>query len=317
MSRPSRTTRPRRQRLLGFTMPELLMSIVLFGLVMTAVMRVIVRQQRFHRGANEVMEMRGQLRQATYALPVDLRAISPAGGDITDWSASSIAFRRFSGASVVCLMPTSTTIMLPPLTLSQGNTLSAWIQEPQVGDSILVHDENLLIGNADDVWRGHEITSVTSVTGGCPATSGFTVVGDVGRPSWQLQVSPALSSTIVPGAPIRVFRQVSYELYEAGDGKWYLGALDCVPGRTPVCSELTPIGGPYWPDNADPALSGLALSYFDEFGTALDPATADPADVVRIEIVVRGETNTPFGTDEATGHYRDSLSFVIGLRNRD
>ncbi len=319
---PARTglrgTGPRRGRL-AFTLPELLISMVLFGLVMAVVMRVIVQQQRFHRGANEVVAMRGQLRHATYALPVDLRAISPAGGDITDWSASSIAFRAISGNSIVCLEPSTTTLVLPPLTLTKTNTLTAWLALPQVGDSILVYDENMLVGNADDVWRGHVITAVASVTGvnACPTSSGFVVAADAARPSWQLTVSPALSSTIVTGAPIRVFRQVEYALYEGGDGRWYLGVSDCVPGRTPECSDPAPVGGPYRAFDADDSLSGLSLSYFDAAGTELDPATDDPADVVRIEIIVRGETNTPFSATEATGHYRDSLSFVIGLRNRD
>lgn len=303
----------------AFTLPELLMSIVLFGLVMTVVMRVIVRQQRFHRGANEVVAMRGQLRQATYALPVDLRAISPAGGDITDWSASSISFRAFGGSSILCMKPAANILVLPPLTLTKTNTLTAWLTQPQVGDSLLILDENLLVGTADDVWRQHEITAVAGVTGmtACPTTTGFTLPGDGGRPSWQLTISPGLSNTIITGAPIRIFRQVTYELYEGADGNWYLGASDCVPGRTPQCSDPTPVGGPYEPYDADPALSGLVLTYFDASGTQLDPATADPTDVVRIEIIVRGEIDTPFNTDAATGHYRDSLSFVIGLRNRE
>jgi prepilin-type N-terminal cleavage/methylation domain-containing protein len=303
----------------GFTLPELLMSIVLFGLVMTVVMRVIVRQQRFHRGANEVVAMRGQLRQATYALPVDLRAISPAGGDITDWSASSISFRAFSGSSILCMKPAADILVLPPLTLTKTNTLTAWLTQPAAGDSLLILDENLLIGNADDIWRPHEITAVAGITGmsACPTTSGFTLPGDGGRPSWQLTISPNLSSTVITGAPLRIFRQVSYELYEGSDGRWYLGASDCLPGRTPECSDPTPVGGPYRAYDTDAGLSGLALTYFDAAGAELDPATADPADVVRIEIVVRGETNTPFNTDHATGTYRDSLSFVIGLRNRE
>ena len=303
----------------GFTLAELLISIVLFGMVMGVVMRVIVRQQRFHRGANEVVAMRSQLRQATYALPVDLRAISPVGGDITTWSGSSIGFRAFTGTSILCMKPSASVVVLPPLTLTKTNTLTAWLTQPQVGDSLLILDENMLIGTADDVWRAHEVTAVLGVTGmtACPTTSGFTLPGDGGRPSWQLTIAPNLSTTIIKGAPIRIFRQVTYELYEAADGKWYLGASDCLPGRTPVCSDPSPVGGPYRAYDDDPDQSGLSLTYFDAAETELDPTTADPADVVRIEIVVRGETNTPFNTDHATGTYRDSLSFVIGLRNRD
>ncbi|HUF26329.1 MAG TPA: prepilin-type N-terminal cleavage/methylation domain-containing protein [Gemmatimonadaceae bacterium] len=310
-----RRARPRR----GFTLPELMISIVLFGVIMAVVMNVLTRQQRFHRGASAMVELRGQMRQATHALPADLRALWPAGGDIDTWSASSIGFRAFSGSSIVCRRPTSTTLVLPPLTLTQNNTLTTWLTQPQVGDSVLVYDENLLIGNADDVWRGYLITAVASVTGvnACGATSGYTVAGDVATLSWQLTIDATMSTTIIPGAPIRIFRRATYELYEASDGRWYLGASDCLPGRTPVCSDPQAVGGPFRAWDTDPALSGLALAYFDATGTELDPATADPAAVVRIEITVRGQTDTPFSTTQATGHTSDSLSFVVGLRNRD
>ena len=300
----------------GFTLGELLLSIVLFSMVVGVMMQVLARQQRFHRGANAVVEMRGQMRHATYALPVDLRPIFPADGDIADWTHSSIAFRAFSGSSVVCLKPTPSTLILPPRSLAKGNTLTSWLTRPVVGDSILILDENLLIGNADDVWRAHEITAVATAVGTCPTTTGFTVAGDAAKPSVELTITPALSSTIVTGAPIRIFRHVSYELYKADDGEFYLGVADCLPDRTPECSDLTPVGGPFRELNDDPALSGLSLRYFAQDGTELDPASDDPAKIVRIEIVVRGATDTPFSTTQATGEYADSLTFVIGLRNR-
>ena len=315
MSRRSVISRaPRRRR--GFTLAELMISVVLFGMIMAVVMQVLARQQRFHRGANAVVEMRGQMRHATYALPVDLRAVSPAGGDILGWSHSSLSFRSFSANTAICDRLSASEIVLPPTTLTQGNTLSAWITAPVVGDSILIHDENLLLGNADDVWRAHEITAVKAVAGGCPVVTGFTVAGDATTEALVLTLSPNLSATVVDGAPLRIYRQVSYELYEAADGKFYLGASDCLPGRAPECSDLSPVGGPFRALDGDPALSGLSLRYFAEDGTELDPAADDPAKVARIEIVVRAETDTPFSTTQATGHYSDSLTFVIGLRNR-
>ena len=300
----------------GFTLAELMISIVLFGMIMALVMQVLARQQRFHRGASAVVEMRGQMRHATYALPVELRSISPAGGDIIDWTHSSITFRSFSATTAICDRLTASKIVLPPTVLTQGNTLSAWNTAPVVGDSILMHDENLLIGNNDDTWRAHRITDVTTLAGGCPATTGFTVAGDALTHAYVLTLSPNLSATVVDGAPLRVYRQVTYELFEAADGKFYLGVSDCLPGRVPECSDVSPVGGPFRAVDDDPGLSGFALTYFAEDGTELDPAADDPADVARIELVVRAQTDTPFSTTQATGHYGDSLSFVIGLRNR-
>ena len=300
----------------GFTLAELMISVVLFGMIMAVVMQVLARQQRFHRGATAVVEMRGQMRHATYALPVDLRGISPAGGDIIDWGHSSITLRSFTGTAAICDRLSASEIVLPPTALTQGNTLAAWITAPAEGDSILIHDENMLTGNDDDTWRAHEITAVKPVAGGCNIATGFTVAADAATEALVLTLSPTLSTTIVDGAPIRIYRQVTYELYKAGDGKFYLGASDCLPGRAPECSDLSPVGGPFREVNEDPALSGLSLRYFAEDGTELDPASDDPVKVARIEIVVRAETDTPFSTTQATGHYSDSLTFVIGLRNR-
>jgi hypothetical protein len=121
-----------------------------------------------------------------------------------------------------------------------------------------------------------------------------------------------MSATIVTGAPMRFYRRVDYGIYQASDALWYLGASDCLPGRTPVCSSYQPIAGPYRPLSGA-AVSGLVFTYFDEAGTALDPATASVANVARVGLIVRGETNAPFSTDE---FQRDSATFMIGLRNR-
>ena len=53
---PTRPARPRARR--GFTVIELMVTVVLFGLVMASLMGVLARQQRFSRGTNEVIDTR-------------------------------------------------------------------------------------------------------------------------------------------------------------------------------------------------------------------------------------------------------------------
>lgn len=298
----------------GFTLVELIIAMVLFGIVMGAAMQVILKQQRFYRGAGELLEMRNGLRQGVTMLTSDLRAVSPAAGDIHEWTRSKVAFRSTTGSSIVCLMPSTTTIVVPPSTLIQNNTLTAWLVSPVVGDSVLVYDEGPGIGNDDDVWRPYRITAVTTVNGtnACLPTTGYTVTGDL-KPSTRFTLSAALPATVVTGAPIRFFRRVDYGIYQASDSLWYLGASDCLPGRTPECSSYQPISGPYRALSGATA-SGLVLSYFDSAGAELDPATANVRNVARISVIVRGETDAPFSTDE---FQRDSATFTIGLRNRD
>ena len=306
-------TNPRTTRRPGFTIVELIVAMVLFGIVMGAAMQVIVKQQRFYRGAGELLEMRTGLRQGLVMLTSDLRAIYPADGDIYEWTKSKIGFRSTTGSSIVCLKPTTTTVVVPPATLVQNNTLTTWLTAPVVGDSVMIYDEGVEVGNDDDVWRRYRIADVTTVNGSnaCLPASGYTVAADI-RPSTRFTLSATMSATIVTGAPIRFFRRVDYGLYEASNGEWYLGASDCLPGRTPVCSSYQPVSGPYRP-LAGAAVSGLVLTYFNAAGVELDPATASVANVARIGVIVRGETDAPFSTEE---FQRDSATFIIGLRNR-
>ena len=304
----------RAQRRSGFTIVELIIAMVLFGIVMGAAMQVILKQQRFYRGAGELLEMRSGLRQGVTMLTSDLRAVYPAEGDIYEWTRSKIGFRSMIGSSIICLMPSTSAIVVPPRTLVQNNALSAWLTSPVVGDSVLVFDEGPGVGNDDDAWRGYQITAVATVNGtnACLPATGYTVSGDI-RPSTKFTLSAALPSTVVTGAPMRCFRRVDYGIYQASDSLWYLGASDCLPGRTPTCASYQPISGPYRPLSGT-AASGLVLTYFNTAGAELDPATASMLNIARIGVIVRGETDAPFSTDE---FQRDSATFTVGLRNRN
>jgi prepilin-type N-terminal cleavage/methylation domain-containing protein len=298
----------------GFTLTELIIAMVLFAIVMGAATQAIVRQQRFYRGAGELIDMRTNLRQGVSLVAADLRTVYPADGDIYEWTRSKIGFRSITGSSLVCLKPTATTIVAPPLTLVQNNTLTTWLTMPVVGDSVMIYDENTEIGNADDVWRRYQLTGVSTVNGAnaCLPVSGYTVVADL-KPSPRFTLSAPLSPTIVTGAPMRFYRRVDYGIYQAADSLWYLGASDCLPGRNPVCSSLQPMAGPYRP-LAGATTSGLVLSYFDAAGVELDPAIAPVASVARIGMLVRGETLAPYGS---ANYQQDSVAFTVGLRNRN
>jgi prepilin-type N-terminal cleavage/methylation domain-containing protein len=297
----------------GFTLTELIVAMVLFAIVMGAATQVIVRQQRFYRGAGELLDMRSHLRQGVSIVAADLRTVYPADGDVYEWTRSKIGLRSITGSSLICLRPTTTTVVLPPATLVQNNTLTTWMTMPVVGDSVMIYDEGIEVGNDDDLWRRYQITAVATVNGAnaCLPATGYTVAADL-KPSIRLTLSAALPATVIPGAPIRVFRRVDYAIYQASDTFWYLGASDCLSGRTPVCSALQPVAGPYRPLSASTS-SGLVFTYFNATGVQLDPLTASVATIARIDMIVRGETTAP---SSGTGLQRDSVSFSVGLRNR-
>ena len=311
----------RRQSRRAFTLVELLITMVLLGLVGAVVVTVGVRQQRFYRATSALMDARAQIRQMASVLPMELRGISSAGGDIVAMTDSAIEFRSSFGSSVVCTNTSSTVIVLAPRNGAKGLKLTTWTRPPVVGDSIALYDINTSAQNAaDDRWTFHQITAIANVTGdvstGCRSTTGLVQAVDMttANPAYRITLSPSRPATTIVGSPVRLFRRVRYSLYRAADGLSYLGYRDCLTGRTPVCSTVQPIAGPYRPyAAAGTNLSGLEFSYFDSTGAV----TAVPARVARISVAIRGETTSQLQLADGTiGTLSDSLKFDIALRNR-
>lgn len=302
----------------GFTLLEMLIVIVLLGVVMGGMLTLLVRQQRFYASARELIDMRSNVRQALGVLPADLRGVSSVGGDIYAMSDTSLHFRATFGSTVLCSITVAggNTIVIPPQTLARRNTLTSWLFQPVIGDSLFIYDEGPEIGNQDDSWRRFAITNFVAVTGvnGCPqiGTTALIQAADATQQSYQLTLSANLGTAIRVGAPIRFFRRVKYNLHQAGDSKWYLGFGDCLSTRSPPCSTTQAVSGPYRPASGTAGQSGLSFAFYDSTGAV----TANRAAVARVDIVVRGQTQ--LRTDGTTGpeSRRDSLSMTVGVRNR-
>ena len=303
----------------GFTLPEMLIVMTVFGITVGGILTVLMRQQQFYRGANEVLTMRAQLRQGLGAIVADLRAISPVGGDVYALTTRAIEFRSSIGASIACRVTNTRTIVIPPTVLSNGNALTSWQSAPVATDSFFVYDDStssLLAG-----WKAYKIESITAVTdtGGCTAATGFVQAADQAQKSYRIQIpaTATLPTTVQIGAPIRFFRRARYELYQATDTKWYLGYYDCVAGRMPVCNPLRPMAGPFRNFSANAEQSGLLFSYFDQNGAALAAAIWNAPYVARITISLRGQTAAPVSMGGgAPALVADSLVMDVAIRNR-
>lgn len=302
----ARVARPRRG---GFTLIEILVISVLTVIVLAGLTTTLMRQQRFYRGTAEVIDTRSQVRQAVGILPFDLRGISTSGGDLLEMSDTSMVFRATIGSSIVCLKVGGATLVLPPVDLASGNTLTSWSLEPGPGDTAFVYDDGPTNAATDDEWRLYMVQgALTPVAGACPLETGFTSAADATKPSYSLVLSGTLAAGIVQGAPVRFVRTMRYSLYPAADGNWYLGY--CSPtcgsaGPQPVAGPLLPYGGGATP--------GVRFTYLTEDGTV----TAIPSDVAQVGIEVRGETRGEVsisGTQQRV--IGDSLRLTVGIRNR-
>ena len=330
------TARKRR----GMTLVEIMISLVLLGIVSGVIMRVIMRQQRFYQGVNQILTQRGQLRQATGVVPSDLRSLSSVGGDILIASDSSMEFMMNVGTGVVCaLVPGGTKVVMPPEVLSNGQSLTSWYgygwpdpkNKPKSAYTVYIYNPGSKTGNDDDTWQKFTLTDVETNTTACLPPK-FTMAGDLGQKRPVLVLSSTgpndpvtggpLSQYIGVGAPVRIMKQVRYKLYQAVDGKWYLGYSD-FDATTSKYEELTPVSGPYEAyATGTGSATGIGFRYYDVDGIEIASGAnaTDRARIARVDLIARARTATNVraagfqnGLDQ---QYKDSLAVSVMLRNR-
>src|SRR5947207_7990243 len=142
------THSPRRA---GFTLVELIITMVLVSFVAGAIVKLLLRQQRFYNSTNDLIQTRQQIRQAAAMLPSDLRGISSVGQDIYSMSDSSLEFRGVFGTSVVCSFSGGLLATVPRL-LAKGSAMTNWTRPPANGDSDLVYDDELQVSSVAGAW---------------------------------------------------------------------------------------------------------------------------------------------------------------------
>jgi prepilin-type N-terminal cleavage/methylation domain-containing protein len=296
----------------GFTLVELLVAIVLLAIVAGGMMGVIVRQQKFYSGSAGVLETRGSVREGLAMLTSDLRSLSPSKLDIYAMGRTFIEFRLSTGAATVCTINVDRrSVTVPPLVLATNVGLTSWISAPQNGDSIFAYDADTSANASDDKWDPAQLSAGATASANCPMSSGFTTTAGEASSGWLIALNDTLSSTVKTGAPLRFFRRARYQIFQASDGLWYLGFYDCLPTRTPWCTALQPVSGPYLP-GANSGPSGLELTYYDSTGAV----TTTPALVRRIGIVTRAQSRSMIHTPgRAAGFYQDSLGVFLAVRN--
>lgn len=289
----------------GFSLVELIVILALSTVVLGGLTSVLVRQQRFYRGTADLIETRSQIRQAAGIIPSDLRGVSTIGGDILAISDTSMVFWATIGQAVTCVgTPGTNVLAIPPLALSNGNTLASFTMTPDVGDTVWVYENGLTEAASDDHWNAYGILGAPNTSTSTCATLAGGV--DLSAPRYSFVLSKPLEDDVEVGNPVRFVRRTRYSLFQASDGGWYLGYC------SPACAgSPQPIAGPFLP--AGGGTSGVSFTYQDAAGIV----TAIPANVAQVSIVVRGKTE---GVVDMGGYRNtqvgDSLRFSVAIRNR-
>lgn len=278
----------------GFTIVELLVALVLMGVITAALYRVLVNNQRVYQAQTQRIDLQQNIRAAATILPAELRELAASDGDVQVMTATQIQFRAMRWLGFVCSAPVlggvlggvQMTIRGAPLFFGARGINTAT-------DSLLIYYDGNQASRADDSWARAKPTS--AAVGNCGADPGSQITMNL-----SLGASPNVAGAIPVGAPVRGFERVIYQLYQpAGDTSWYVG--------------LQPAGGTMQPLIGPVLSNGLTFTYFDSLGVA----TANPARVARIDIVVRARTVQPVrtGSSGALTSSVDSIVTSVALRN--
>lgn len=328
-----------RARRRGFSLVEIMIVLVLFGIIGGVVMRVITRQQRFYHGANQIMAQRSQLRQAATVLPLDLRGISSIGADLKAVSDSSVDFDMTIGSGIACEIGIGGEVVLPPdKILANGQRLTTFYggYRPKVTDAlkVYIYNDSSSVGNEEDRWQEFILTEDVKddAAGRCLGPLFVDVSLDGGKPRPLLKLSSAngepddpltggpVSRYVKVGAPVRFVKTVRYALFTYTDGKWYLGFAEYDPAAAKF-KDLIPVSGPYEP-YASAGGSGLRFRYYtvDGVEVAAGADSAGRASIARLDLVIRAKTAGIVRADGIQAgvqqQYRDSLAVSVMLRNR-
>ena len=297
----------------GLSLAELVAVIALAGLVGSTILATITRQQRFYRDAAEILYARESVRDAMEVLSTDIRAASLAD-TVRLRADSAIEFFSTIGASVVCETVASDVGL--PAAHASGNSLSAFLTEPDTGDLALFHTDS---GGGEEHWERYRISSFASrsLASSCSAASRFSQKSDfaAGATGFVVTLSTPLHGDVEPGAPVRFIRRARYSLYRASDGAWYLGYRRCNAIGPSACGVVQPVSGPYRGYNPDPAATGLLFEYFDVAGRRLDPAVPAFA-LARVDVTARTESQHRVSSGAQSARISDSAKVSVAIRNR-
>jgi prepilin-type N-terminal cleavage/methylation domain-containing protein len=274
----------------GFTLLELLITLVIFVLVAGMFYGSIQLTQRTSRAQTERSMLQGNVRAAVRILSAELQeiAVNPTGGttDIVAMDDSSITYRSMRASGVTCNVGASQVVFR-----ASNGLLSSSRNVTPGRDSLLLFVDGDSLTTSDDAWVGLQITATPSAAT-CPdGTTGLRV---------QTSAVPG-TGVLVPG-PARTFEVMQLATLRSG-GLNYIGARSVSAGQS-----LTPFIGPI------DSTTGVRFRYYDASGAT----TASRTSVRQIDIMVRGATRTPIneGVGPGPGVIRsDSLRVQVSVRN--
>ena len=243
----------------AFTLAELLVAIVVFGIVGVGVSRLLMSQMRFFTSLTGQRDARSVSRNALTIVRDEMRMIEPRG--IVSANATTFQVRVPYAVGLYC---TANTALFPPV------------------DSLLF---------ASAVFRGYAVrdTAVSATYRYVASTStptAGTVTSCTGAPvsmtrpdaSWRILSLPGSALTLASGASVVLYQSITYEL----------AASTLVPGRTALWRRVA--GGTDEEIAVPFGVSSVFRYHVSGSATAQDAAPADLSQITGVELVLVGES---------------------------
>ncbi|HZI42551.1 MAG TPA: prepilin-type N-terminal cleavage/methylation domain-containing protein [Gemmatimonadaceae bacterium] len=282
----------------GFTLAEIVVTLVLGAIVLGLVSSIGSRLQRRLAVESEHVVARDQLASAAEVLPIDLRGLSPGDGDIAPGEArdSSIQIRATLANAIVCGGSPST-LTLATYLAAGGRFIAPSVQD---GDTAWL----LSATDTSDVWLPVRLRGVHRATTACSfADANASRVFDVAHP-WAADLRDSI--LVLSRTVMRITRPLRFSFYRAADSRWYLG-LRTWNGASRQFNTIQPISGPFAPAGD----RGTRFEYFDALGNHVSSGALDTRAIARLEGVL--VTDASAGVAAAV---RESVVVVVALRNR-
>ncbi len=300
-----------RRAKVGFTLTEVLVTLMILGIVGTAVFRVLIKQQQSYRDTSSQAGMQRELRLTSSLLPSELRSMSSSGGDVQEMDEDKVTFLANIGSGIVCEKVGNTHIVIPPLNTA-GVTMTNWYSQPIPGDSVFLYSDSLLKGAEDDAWERRDIVNISQNANKCPGLPYTDPTLDAGKSRWMIGIGGNIPDSVRIGAVVRFARPVRYSLYAEASGKWYVGYQEYLNG---AWTQTEAVGGPFNRFiSGDPNPSGLQFRYFDSLGVRLY-SVADRLSVSRMDIYLRTNAGLAAVTERRPNTLLDSVMMRIAVRN--
>lgn len=270
----------------GFTLPELMVALVITAILGTAAVRMFVSQSHFFDKHVKQQSARAVSRAAVNAVLSDLRMVDAPNGVVAA-TTSSITVRAPYAMGVVCASSGSytTVAFLPMDSLTFASAaLSGYGWRESSGNYSLQE-------------------AGVSVTAGTVATctgAGITPVsgGKV------LRVAPAFPAAAVAGSPAYLFQRVTYAFAPS----------TAITGRTALWRTLVASGAAE--EVAAPFDSTSGFAFYDLSSNPASTTVPALPSIRGIELVLNGESETPRSgrTTPEMSSYTTAVFFMNGNR---